>query len=97
MKSPSQVLVYALVAATLQTDDAFQDTDLLGELGLDGLDLVLLVLRLEELAPQNGAFPRAELARAKTLGDLVEIVDTWSPGDTIPNSRREVPSQRPTG
>src|ERR1700722_17575477 len=94
MNSPSQVLVYVLIAATLQTDDEFRDTDLLGELGLDGLDLVRLAMRLEELEPQNGSFPLAELSQVRTMGDLVEVVDTWSRRDTIPISTDDVPTQR---
>jgi acyl carrier protein len=97
MNSPSESLVYVLIAATLQTDDAFKNTDLLGELGLDAVDLVRLAMRLEELEPQNGAFPLAELSRAKTMGDLVELVDAWLQDDTIPIARNGVPTQRSVG
>jgi acyl carrier protein len=94
MNSPSQALVYALVASVLQTDDArFKDEDLLDALGLDTLDLVLLTIKLEELEPGNGAFPLAALTRAKTIADLVELVDIWSQRDTIPSAIDGVPAQ----
>jgi acyl carrier protein len=86
MNSPSQALVYALVAARLQTDESFEDADLLSELGLDTLDLVLLTIKVEELEPGNGPFPLEALTLARTMGDLVELVDIWSQRDTIPNS-----------
>jgi acyl carrier protein len=92
MNSASQALVYVMIAAILQTDDALKDSDVLGELGLDGLDLVRFAMKLEELEPQNGTFPLAELARARTMGDLVKLVDNWSQGDTIPMSRDGVPT-----
>src|SRR5580658_5588916 len=84
MNSPSQALVYALVAARLQTDESLEDADLLSELGLDTLDLVLLTIKREELEPENGAFPLEALTHARTIGDVVELVDIWSQRDTIP-------------
>jgi hypothetical protein len=95
MNSPSQALVYALVASMLQIDDAlFKDEDRLDELGLDALDLILLTIKLEELEPANGAFPLVTLARPRTLGDLVELADIWSQRDTSPSSMDGVPTQR---
>jgi hypothetical protein len=94
VNSPSQALVYALVASILQTDDArFKDEDRLGALGPDTLALLLLTVKLEELEPGNGAFPLAALTHARTMGDLVELVDLWSQRDTIPNSADGVPAQ----
>ena len=94
MVSPSQGLVYSLVASMLETEDArFKDEDRLDALGLDTLDLVLLTMRLEELEPGNGAFPLAALTHAVTIGDLVELVDIWSQRDTIPSAVDGVPAQ----
>jgi hypothetical protein len=98
MNSPSQALVYALVASLLQTDDAlFKDDDLLDELGLDTLNLLLLAIKLEELEPGNGSFPLVTMARVRTMGDLVELVDLWSQRDTSPSSMDGVPTQRSAG
>lgn len=45
------------------------------DLGLDPLDLVLVVLRLEELGEVE--FPVAELEGIRTVGDLVAVVRRW--------------------
>src|ERR1051326_5655369 len=49
------------------------------DLGLDPLDLVLVVLRLEELA--EAEFPVADLEHASTVADLVALVTRWASGD----------------
>lgn len=52
------------------------------ELGLDPLDLVLVVLRLEELG--DGEFPVADLEGIRTVGDLAKVVRSWCQGpDTL--------------
>jgi acyl carrier protein len=51
-----------------------QDLEL--DLGLDPLDLVLVVLRLEEL--ECAEFPIADLETVVTVGDLVALVRSWS-------------------
>ncbi len=45
------------------------------DLGLDPLDLVLIVLRLEEL--NEIEFPVADLEGIATVGDLAEVVRAW--------------------
>ncbi|MDF2692743.1 MAG: hypothetical protein K0S65_1126 [Labilithrix sp.] len=45
------------------------------DLGLDPLDLVLIVLRLEELGEVE--FPVADLEGLQTVSDLVEVVAAW--------------------
>lgn len=45
------------------------------DLGLDPLDLVLVVLRLEELGEVE--FPVADLEGIRTVGDLVAVVRRW--------------------
>jgi acyl carrier protein len=97
MNSSSQALVYALVASILQINETLKAEDPLDELGLDTLDLILLATKLEELDPGNGAFPLETLAHARTMGDLVELVDVWSQRDTSPGSIDGVPSQRSAG
>jgi acyl carrier protein len=49
------------------------------DLGLDALDLILVVLRLDELA--DAEFPVAELEHAQTVADLVDLVLAWRHDD----------------
>jgi hypothetical protein len=89
MNSASHVLVYALLAPLLPTDKAqIEDADLIEELGLDPLDLALVAIKLEELEPENGNFPLAALEYAKSIGDLVELVDRWTRTDSCPGTER---------
>jgi acyl carrier protein len=46
------------------------------DLGLDPLDLVLVVLRLEEV--EEAEFPVADLETVTTVADLVAVVRGWS-------------------
>ena len=46
------------------------------DLGLDPLDLVLVVLRLEEI--EDAEFPVADLETVITVADLVGVVRAWS-------------------
>jgi len=48
------------------------------DLGLDPLDLVLVVLRLEEIG--EGEFPVGDLEAVFTVKDLADVVRTWSEG-----------------
>jgi|HubBroStandDraft_1064217.scaffolds.fasta_scaffold372924_2 hypothetical protein len=89
MNSASQALVYALLAPLLPTDRTLlKDADLIEVLGLDPLDLVLLAIKLEELEPENGTFPLAILKHARSVGDLVAIVDVWSRAGAGPDTER---------
>lgn len=69
--------------------EAIEDTQRLKQdLGLDALDLVTIVLRLEALEPQHGEFPVGLLEHAETVADLVVIhrdwqEDDWSQRDTL--------------
>jgi acyl carrier protein len=94
MKSPSQALVYGLLASHLQIDaEWIVDADRFVELGLDPLDLVLIVLRIEDLCG-GGDFPLTELAHATTVGDFVALVDRWMEGDTVAQRARVAGSGR---
>jgi len=87
MKSPSQTLVHHLLASRLQIDDtSIEDAHPFDELGLDPLDLVLVALRLEDLDRGEGDFPVSALAQARTVGDLVALVDLWLQRDRMPSS-----------
>ena len=89
MHSASQVLVYTLLAPLLPTDKVpIEDADLIEELGLDPLDLALVAIKLEELEPQNGSFPLAALRDAKSVGDLVDLVDGWTHAHPCPSTER---------
>jgi acyl carrier protein len=84
MPSPSQGIVYHLLASHLGVDQAsIGDADALDALGLDPLDLVLIVIRLEDLGGE-GDFPMAALAHATTVADLVDLVDIWLQRETLP-------------
>jgi|HubBroStandDraft_2_1064218.scaffolds.fasta_scaffold13597_3 acyl carrier protein len=79
MDSPSRTLVHASIASQLRIDEAsVADAQRFEELGLDPLGLVQVVIRLESLDPGDGDFPVAMLEHARTVGDLVELVDLWS-------------------
>lgn len=68
--------------------------DLARDLGLDPLDLVLVVLRLEEMA--EAEFPVADLEHTKSVQDLVSLVRTWCEGAETdrPTLPTEIPSVR---
>jgi acyl carrier protein len=62
----------------LRIDDArIKDAHRFDEMGMDPLDLVIVVLRLEGLDPGKGEFPVAVLDGVTTVGDLVALVDLW--------------------
>jgi len=87
MTSPTQALVYRLIASQLQIEEgSIEDTYRLDELGLDPLDLLLLVLRLESFDRGAGDFPIAALGQAGTVGDLVALVQGWLGGETTQSS-----------
>ncbi|MBX3264256.1 MAG: hypothetical protein KIS78_28155 [Labilithrix sp.] len=60
------------------------------DLGLDPLDLVLVVLRLEELGDVE--FPVADLEGLRTVDDLVDVVRRWAHG---PDTLRSEPLTAP--
>ena len=85
MPSPSQGIVYHLLASHLGVDEAsIENAETLDALGLDPLDLVLVVIRLEDLGGE-GDFPMAALAHAMTVADLVDLVDVWLKRETSPS------------
>jgi acyl carrier protein len=87
MKSHSQALVHHLLASRLRIDDeSIEDTHSFDELGMDPLDLVLVVIRLEDFDRGGGDFPVAALDHARTVGDLVELVDVWLSRDRMPST-----------
>ena len=83
MSSPSRALVHDLLASHLQVElGSIEDTDDLVEIGLDPVDLVLVVIKVEDLCGGSDSFPLAELAEARTVGDFVALVDLWLQEDT---------------
>lgn len=62
------------------------------DLGLDAIDLVTIVLRLEDLEPWHGEFPVLLLEHTSTVGDLVALHRDWSDRDTIEVIERVSPS-----
>jgi acyl carrier protein len=61
------------------------DAQTLDELGLDPLDLILIVVQLGTMEELQGDFPFAELDRALTVGDLVRLVDAWRARASVPS------------
>ena len=85
----------------IDPEEIHTDQRLDEELGLDPLDLVLVVLRLEELG--NIEFPVADLEGLLTVGDLVGLVGEWyrdaAPLEPIPARRetaRRIPPPAPS-
>jgi hypothetical protein len=88
MNDDTRVLVHGLVASQLRVDEAsIADDDRFEHIGLDPLDLVLVVLRLERYDYGQGEFPIAALECATTVGDLVLIVDVWLHRETATSAR----------
>jgi acyl carrier protein len=78
MNSPSRTLVHHYLASRLRMDQtSIHDALNLDELGVDPLDLVLIVLRLEDAHRDAGEFPIAPLEHVTTVADLVTVVDRW--------------------
>jgi hypothetical protein len=74
----SQALVHHLLAMHLDVDDSsITGADRFVDLGLYPLDLVLVVLRLEDLGGGERDFPLCSLDRVRTVADLVLLVDLW--------------------
>lgn len=78
MNPHTQALVHSLIASQLHIpDESIEDTGTFDALGLDLLDLLFVVLRLEKFDSGKGDFPVASLDDARTVGDLVALVDGW--------------------
>lgn len=85
MNPHTQALVHSLLASQLQIpEESIDDAHTLDALGLDPLDLVFVVLRLEQFDRGKGDFPLAALADARSVRDLVLLVDLWLQRGTTP-------------
>jgi acyl carrier protein len=84
MHSPRN-LVHSVVAAYVQIDqELVLDESLLEhDLGLDALDLVLLIVRLDDAVPGVRRTPISALASARTVADLVALVEPLADRDTL--------------
>jgi len=72
MGSRSRTLVHQLLARQLQIDGAsIHDAQRFDDLGLEPLNLVLVVLQIEDSAEKVGDFPLAALDHTQTVGELV--------------------------
>jgi acyl carrier protein len=87
MAPSPQALVHQLLASRLRIDEtSIRDTDRFDDLGLDPLDLLFVVLRLDRFDRGDGEFPLYALEHAATVGDLVDLVALWLQRDTMPSS-----------
>lgn len=79
-----RVVVHRALAAHLgiEVEAIDHDQRIDRDLGLDAFDLVLIALRLEEYAPEQGEFPVEVLDPAMTVRELAAVYLSWSaPGD----------------
>lgn len=87
MTSPSQSLVHHLLTTLLRIDDGAVENDrAFDELGMDRLDLMLVVLRLEDYGRADGDSVLAALDERMTVGDLVRLVDGYVQRDLTARS-----------
>ena len=113
MTSDELEIVRFALALHLETDPRGIESGqrLEEDLGLDPLDLVLVVLRVEELgdvprpafdgsaatiAQSRVEFPVADLEGLRTVGDLVELVERWARSESSRLSDREHLRRAPT-
>jgi len=89
MRTDEMELVCFALALHLEVDpsEIREEQRLEEDLGLDPLDLVLVVLRLEELG--EGEFPVGDLEGITTVHDLASVVRIWNEGP--PTLRMPVP------
>lgn len=80
MRTDEMEIVCFALALHLEVDpsEIHEAQNLEADLGLDPLDLVLVVLRLEEIG--DGEFPVGDLENVYTVKDLAEVVRTWTDG-----------------
>lgn len=80
MRTDEMEVVSFALALHLELDpnEIREEQDLEEDLGLDPLDLVLIVLRLEEIG--DGEFPVGDLEGIKTVRDLASVVRNWTEG-----------------
>ncbi|MDP9002019.1 MAG: phosphopantetheine-binding protein [Myxococcota bacterium] len=76
MKPSSRKTVHRLVAARARiSDQLVDDAHTFDELGVDPLGLLIIVVQLGTLGELQEVFPIGALERARTVGELVDLVD----------------------
>jgi acyl carrier protein len=80
MRTDEMEIVCFALALHLEVDpsEIHESQHLEEDLGLDPLDLVLVVLRLEEIG--EGEFPVGDLEAVFTVKDLADVVRSWDEG-----------------
>jgi hypothetical protein len=74
----SRRLVHRLVAARAEVAERHvHDAHTLAGLGLDPLDRILIAAQLGSVEGLDGDFLLDRLDRARTVGDLVRLVEDW--------------------
>jgi acyl carrier protein len=63
------------------------DEQTFDELGLDALDLVLIVIQLQALAALSDDVPLQDLEHVGDVGALVALIDAWRGVRTLPFQR----------
>jgi acyl carrier protein len=86
MNIHSQELVHHVIASHLRDDEApIDDARSFDELGLNALDVVLVLRRIEDATGVDGEFFIDALDHTRTVGDLVELVDRWWHQEAVPS------------
>jgi acyl carrier protein len=85
MEAPSRSLVLSVLSAYLGVDAAAirDDAQLERDLGLDPLDVVLVLLRLEDATPGVKDVDVGDLAEARTVADFVDLFESRWDRDTV--------------
>jgi acyl carrier protein len=86
MNIHSQKLVHHVIASHVGSyRTPVEDAKTYDELGLDALDVVLVVRQLEEVTGVDGNFFIDALENTRTVGELVALVDRWWQREAVPS------------
>jgi acyl carrier protein len=78
MNTDSKNVVHHAIASQVRDHRSpIEDARSFDELGLDALDVVLVLRRIEDQTGVNGEFFIDALDHTRTVGELVEVVDRW--------------------
>lgn len=93
VKASTRNRVHRALATHLGIDErAIEDSQSLADdLGLDGFDVALVAVRLEDIEPFRGDLPVELLDAESTVGELVAMVETWLDRDPVDDDRITLP------
>ena len=101
MTTSSRAMVHYFVARHAGiVGRALLDRETFDELGLDSLDLVLIVVQLQTIAALRDDVALQDLEHVRDIGELVALVDVWRgvrAAPTAGGATGRVPSFQRTG